>query len=79
MIDQCSDAFGEQSNNAEEWFVVIPPNATITMSSELVSFKVVKEVTKDKKIIKKILKEADGYEKPSDGTIIQIMCIFYQL
>ena len=76
MIDQCSDAFREQSNNVEEGFGMIPPNATITMSLELVSFKVVKEVTKDKKIIKKIVKEADGYEKPSDGTIVQSMCIF---
>ena len=46
MIDQCSDAFGEQSKNVEEWFAVIPPNATITMSLELVSFKVVKRSNK---------------------------------
>lgn len=65
-------AFGEQGKDAEEGFSAIPPNATITMSLELVSFKAVKEVTEDKKIIKKILKEADGYEKPSDGTVVQI-------
>ena len=76
MIYRCSDAFGEQGKNAEEGFAAIPPNATITMSLELVSFKAVKDVTEDKKIIKKILKEADGYEKPSDGTIVLSMCIF---
>jgi len=65
-------AFGEQGKDAEEGFSAIPPNTTITMSLELVSFKAVKEVTEDKKIIKKILKEADGYEKPSDGTVVQI-------
>lgn len=65
-------AFGEQGKDAEEGFSAIPPNTTITMSLELVSFKAVKEVTEDKKIIKKILKEADGYEKPSDGTLVQI-------
>jgi len=65
-------AFGEQGKDAEEGFSAIPPNTTITMNLELVSFKAVKEVTEDKKIIKKILKEADGYEKPSDGTVVQI-------
>lgn len=65
-------AFGEQGKDAEEGFAAIPPNATITMSLELVSFKAVKEVMEDKKVIKKILKEADGYDEPSDGTVVQI-------
>lgn len=35
-------AFGEQGKDIEEGFVVIPTNATITMSLELASFKTVK-------------------------------------
>lgn len=65
-------AFGERGKDAEEGFAAIPPNATITASLELVSFKAVKKVTEDKKVIKKILKEADGYDKPTDGTVVQI-------
>lgn len=49
----------------------MPPNATIHINLELVSWKTVSEITSDKKVLKKILKEGEGYEKPNDGAIVQ--------
>lgn len=38
---------------------------------ELVSWKTVSDVTKDKKVLKKTLKEGEGYERPNDGAVVQ--------
>lgn len=38
---------------------------------EVVSWKSVTDVTKDKKVLKKTLKEGEGYERPKDGTTVQ--------
>jgi len=38
---------------------------------ELVSWKTVSDVTKDKKVLKKTLKEGEGYERPNDGAAVQ--------
>lgn len=46
-----------------------PRMQTITL--ELVSWKTVSDITKDKKVLKKILKEGDGYERPNDGAVVQ--------
>jgi FK506-binding protein 4/5 len=37
----------------------------------LVSWKTVTEVTDDKKVIKKILKEGDGYDRPNEGAVVK--------
>lgn len=47
----------------------MPPNATLHITLELVSWKTVSEVTDDKKVVKKILKEGEGYERPNDGAV----------
>lgn len=49
----------------------VPPNATLQINLELVSWKSVSDITKDKKVLKKILKEGEGYEKPNDGAVVQ--------
>lgn len=49
----------------------MPPNATLQITLEVVSWKTVSDVTKDKKVLKKILKEGEGYEKPNDGAVVQ--------
>lgn len=49
----------------------MPPNTTIQITVELVSWKIVSEVTTDKKVLKKILKEGEGYDRPNDGAIVQ--------
>lgn len=70
-----ADAFGEKGKPATGNEGVVPPNATLQITLELVSWKTVTEVTDDKKVIKKILKEGEGYERPNDGTLVKGMLI----
>ncbi|KAH7277620.1 hypothetical protein KP509_39G059500 [Ceratopteris richardii] len=39
---------------------------------DLISWKSVESVTDDKKVMKKVLKAGDGYEKPDDGTHVKV-------
>lgn len=65
------DAFGEDGRPALGSEGAVPPNATLHVTLELVSWKSISDVTKNKKVLKKILKEGEGYERPDDGTIVQ--------
>ncbi|KAI3421452.1 AP2/ERF domain-containing protein [Psidium guajava] len=67
--------FGEKGKPASGDEGVVPPNATLQITLELVSWKTVSEVTDDKKIIKKILKEGEGYEKPNEGAVVKVKLI----
>ncbi|KAM7251604.1 hypothetical protein ACFE04_023487 [Oxalis oulophora] len=53
----------------------VPPNSTLMITLELISWKSVSDVTKDKKVLKKILKEGEGYERPNDGAVVQVKLI----
>jgi len=68
------DGFGEKGKPAHDEEGAVPPNATLQITLELVSWKTVSEVTEDKKIIKKILKEGEGYERPNEGAIVKCKC-----
>ncbi|MFS8008510.1 putative peptidylprolyl isomerase [Helianthus anomalus] len=50
---------------------VVPASATLQITLELVSWKMVYDVTKDRKVMKKILKEGEGYERPNEGVVVQ--------
>ncbi|RWW24380.1 hypothetical protein BHE74_00005158 [Ensete ventricosum] len=65
------DAFGEDGRQASGDEGAVPPNATIHIDLELVSWKTVTEIGNDKKIIKKILKEGEGYDRPNDGAVVK--------
>ncbi|KAL5134074.1 Peptidyl-prolyl cis-trans isomerase FKBP62 [Glycine soja] len=67
--------FGEKGKPAHDEEGAVPPNATLQITLELVSWKTVSEVTEDKKIIKKILKEGEGYERPNEGAIVKLKVI----
>ncbi|GKE67829.1 FKBP-type peptidyl-prolyl cis-trans isomerase domain-containing protein, partial [Tanacetum coccineum] len=54
---------------------VVPPNATIQITLELVSWKIVSEVTTDDKVSKKILNDGEGYDRPNDGAVVQVKLI----
>jgi FK506-binding protein 4/5 len=43
----------------------------LQITLELVSWKTVSEVTDDKKVIKKIIKEGEGYERPNEGAVVK--------
>ena len=65
------DAFGEMGRPGSHDEGAVPPNATLLITLELVSWKAVSDITKDKKVLKKILKEGEGYERPNDGAVVQ--------
>ncbi|KAL9669303.1 hypothetical protein QQ045_006847 [Rhodiola kirilowii] len=63
--------FGENGKPASGNVGTIPPNAILQIELELVSWKTVTEVTDDKKVLKKTLKEGEGYERPNDGAVVR--------
>ncbi|XP_019175212.1 PREDICTED: peptidyl-prolyl cis-trans isomerase FKBP65-like isoform X2 [Ipomoea nil] len=66
-------AFGEKGRPAatsEERDV--PPNASLQINLELVSWKTVSEVTNDKKVLKKTIKEGEGYQLPNDCAVVKV-------
>ncbi|XAR48782.1 Peptidylprolyl isomerase [Bertholletia excelsa] len=65
-------AFGEMGKLASGVECAVPPNATLQIDLELVSWKTVSEITEDKRVLKKIIKEGEGYECPNDGAIVQV-------
>lgn len=65
------DGFGEVGRLAVGDEGAVPPNASLEITLELVSWKTVSDVTKDKKVLKKTLKEGEGYERPNDGSVVQ--------
>ena len=65
-------AFGEKGKPESDGEGAVPPNATLLVELQLVSWKSVTEVTDDKKVLKKILKEGEGYEKPNDGAVVKV-------
>ncbi|KAJ1427909.1 Tetratricopeptide-like helical domain superfamily [Sesbania bispinosa] len=67
--------FGEKGKPAHGGEGAVPPNATLQITLELVSWKTVSEVTDDKKVIKKILKEGEGYERPNEAAIVKLKLI----
>lgn len=68
------DGFGEKGKSASGNEGAVPPNATLQIALELVSWKTVSEITDDKKVIKKILKEGDGFERPNEGALVKGLC-----
>ncbi|XP_015970883.2 uncharacterized protein LOC107494342 [Arachis duranensis] len=58
---------------------VVPPNASLQIDLELISWKVVSDINKDKKVLKKTLKEGEGYERPNDGAVVQGGYGFYSV
>ncbi|XP_009349114.2 peptidyl-prolyl cis-trans isomerase FKBP62 [Pyrus x bretschneideri] len=67
--------FGDQGKPASGSEGVVPPNTTLHITLELVSWRTVSEVTDDKKVIKKILKEGEGYERPNEGAVVKLKLI----
>jgi hypothetical protein len=66
-----TDGFGAKGQAPTEDCAAIPAEATLLIELELISWKVVEEITPDKKVIKKVLKAGEGYEKPNDGSTVK--------
>ncbi|KAG8371693.1 hypothetical protein BUALT_Bualt13G0114800 [Buddleja alternifolia] len=67
--------FGEKGKPASGDEGAVPPNATLNIELELVSWKTVSNVTDDKKVLKKILKEGEGYERPNEGAVVRLKLV----
>ncbi|KAL6271125.1 hypothetical protein ACE6H2_028036 [Prunus campanulata] len=67
--------FGDKGKPASGYEGAVPPNATLHITLELVSWKTVSEVTDDKKVIKKIVKEGEGFERPNEGAVVKLKLI----
>ncbi|KAK4408699.1 Peptidyl-prolyl cis-trans isomerase FKBP65 [Sesamum angolense] len=67
--------FGEKGKTASGDEGAVPPNATLNIALELLSWKTVSNVTDDKKVVKKILKEGEGYERPNEGAVVKLKLI----
>ncbi|KNA19433.1 hypothetical protein SOVF_061710 [Spinacia oleracea] len=67
--------FGEQGKPASGNEGAVPPNATLQITLMLVSWKTVSNVTDDKKVVKKILKEGEGYDRPNEGAVVKLKLI----
>lgn len=67
--------FGEKGKPASGGEGAVPPNATLNVDLELISWKTVSSVTDDKKVMKKILKEGEGYERPNEGAVVRMKLI----
>ncbi|XP_051134671.1 peptidyl-prolyl cis-trans isomerase FKBP62-like [Andrographis paniculata] len=68
-------AFGEAGKPASGDGNAVPPNATLNIVLELLSWKTVSNVTDDEKVVKKILKEGEGYERPNEGAVVKLKLI----
>ncbi|XP_047087374.1 70 kDa peptidyl-prolyl isomerase-like [Lolium rigidum] len=64
--------FGEMGRPAAGEEGAVPPNASLLVDLELVSWKTVTEIGDDKKILKKVLKEGEGYERPNEGSVVTV-------
>ncbi|PQQ19098.1 peptidyl-prolyl cis-trans isomerase FKBP62 [Prunus yedoensis var. nudiflora] len=67
--------FGDKGKPASGYEGAVPPNSTLHITLELVSWKTVSEVTDDKKVIKKIVKEGEGFERPNEGAVVKLKLI----
>lgn len=64
--------FGEKGRPEAGQEGEVPPNASLLIDLELVSWKTVTEIGDDKKILKKVLKEGEGYERPNEGAVVEV-------
>ncbi|KAL6497851.1 Peptidyl-prolyl cis-trans isomerase fkbp62 [Orobanche hederae] len=67
--------FGEKGKPASGDQGAVPPNASLNITLELVSWKIVSNITDDKKVVKKTLKEGEGYERPNEGAVVKLKLI----
>ncbi|CAA7393804.1 unnamed protein product [Spirodela intermedia] len=65
-------AFGEDGRDPENGFPLIPASTILEIDLELVRFKSVLDVMGNMKVVKKVLKEGEGYRRPNDGESVSV-------
>lgn len=67
--------FGVKGRPASGEEASVPPNATLHIDLQVVSWRTITELGSDKKILKKILKEGEGYDCPNDCAVVRVKLI----
>ncbi|KAL9361277.1 hypothetical protein Peur_044062 [Populus x canadensis] len=67
-----SYGFIEKGNLAPDIESNIPPYSNLTIQLELVSWRSVTDVTGDKKVLKKIVKAGEGFDRPTEGSHVKV-------
>ncbi|KAL6009867.1 hypothetical protein ACLOJK_000298 [Asimina triloba] len=65
-------SYGDVQNGNRTTRSGIPLNSNLIIDIELVSWKNVGNVTGDNKVVKKIIKEGEGYDCPSEGSEVKV-------
>ncbi|KAL0392136.1 UNVERIFIED_CONTAM: Peptidyl-prolyl cis-trans isomerase FKBP65 [Sesamum radiatum] len=66
----CLYAFGDVGKKSNDELPSIPPNSTLSISAELLSFKRVIDITGDLKVKKKVLREGEGTVTANEGAAV---------
>nr|PNR37180.1 hypothetical protein PHYPA_020287 [Physcomitrium patens] len=73
--DEVKDGFGIKGREGMDSEGAVPPNATLIMDLEIMGWNSVEKVSDDDKVVKKITRQGESYEKPNDGTTATVKWI----
>ncbi|KAL2320604.1 hypothetical protein Fmac_029573 [Flemingia macrophylla] len=77
LATRFSYGLGQNSNRTTELDGCLSPNLS-SIKLELVSWKIVTDVTGDKKILKKIKKVGEGFDRPNEGSQVKVIYLCKQ-
>lgn len=69
---QPSYGFGEAGRPASEALTAVPPHAVLSLDVELLGWHKVERVTDDGGVVKKEVKEGEGYERPNEEAAVKV-------
>ncbi|KAK4434339.1 peptidyl-prolyl isomerase [Sesamum alatum] len=72
LVVQPQYAFGEVGKKSNDELPSIPPNSTLSISVELLSFNRVIDITGDLKVKKKVLREGEGTVTANEGAAVTV-------
>ncbi|XP_034692937.1 70 kDa peptidyl-prolyl isomerase-like [Vitis riparia] len=70
-----SYGFKQIGNEVTRTDGAIPPNSNLIICLELISWKSVIDIMGDKKVLKKIMKAGEGFDRPSEGSLAKVAYI----
>lgn len=68
LISFTLDGFRQTGNGSTRIDDEIPSNSNLIIQLELISWKSVTDIMGDKKVLKKIVKAGEGFDRPNEGS-----------